>query len=68
MKSSLNLSSKPQYFRLEDVCGDDNLMRFYTGFISFEVFLAVFGPSVNKLQYWGTKASQIRKSKLDPKN
>lgn len=66
-----SISSKPQYFRLEEVSGDDNLMRFYTGFISYEVFLAVFeflGPSVNKLQYWGTKASQIRKSKLDPKN
>lgn len=49
------------------------LIRFYTGLPSYEVFLAVFdflGPAVNKLHYWGTKASQSGKHnlKLDPKN
>ena len=65
---------KTKYFRLEDVVHDDSLIRFYTGFPSYEVLLAVFdflGPSVNELHYWGTPTTvrtRKRKPKLDTKN
>ena len=56
--------TQPKHFRLEDVANDDSLIRFYTGFSSYETFLAVFGflgPAVNKLHYWRTKACQSGK-------
>jgi len=31
---------KREYFRVEQIQNDDNLFQFYTGFISYEVFLA----------------------------
>ena len=70
------LKSEPRkaYFRLEDIEHDDNLVRFYTGFVSFAIFIAFFeflGPFVNHLNYWGSKEcirKRQRKRKLDPKN
>ena len=64
---------QPKHFRLEDIANDDSLVRFYTSFPSYEIFVAVFdflGPAVNKLHYWGTDAirSGKRNMKLDPKN
>ena len=61
-------------FRLEDVQNDDKMFRFYTGFISFIVFLAFFeflGPVVEKLNYWDSKEGErqrYRTRKLDSKN
>ena len=49
---------KPEYFRIDQIQHDDNLFRFYTGFISYEIFLAFYeflGPVVNELNYWGAK-------------
>ena len=62
--------AQPKHFRLENI---DSLVRFYTGFHSYEIFLAVFdflGPAVNKLHYWGTVASRSgkRSFKLDSEN
>ena len=59
------LKSEPQkaHFRLEDIKHDDNLVRFYTGFVSYTIFIAFFeflGPVVNHLNYWGSKES-VRK-------
>lgn len=63
------------FFRVEYISGNDELIRFYTGFPSYEVFLAVFdflGPAVNYLEYWGTSKRTVRmdrhKWKLNPKN
>ena len=58
------LKSEPQkaYFQLEDIEHDDNLVRFYTGFVSFSIFIAFFeflGPVVNHLNYWGSKGRTI---------
>ena len=68
-------STQRTHFRLEDIMSNDCLVRFYTGFPSYEVFLAVYeflGPAVNKLHYWGTSKRTVRtgkrKLKLDPKN
>ena len=61
-------------FGLEEVKDDDKLFRFYTGFISFSVFLAFFeflGPVVEKLNYWGSTESERKRHrtrKLDSKN
>ena len=40
------------HFRLEDIIHNDGLVRFYTGFPSYEIILAVFdflGPAAHKL-------------------
>ena len=62
------------HFRIEQVKHDDRLVRFYTGFITYHIFLAFFnflGPVVHKLNYWGSKeGSRVRnrQRKLDPEN
>ena len=62
------------YFRIEDIQHDDKLVRFYTGFVSFLVFLAFFdflGPVVDHLDYWGSKEGvrkRHRVRKLDARN
>ena len=53
--------NKRQYFRLEQVKHVDTLIRFYTGFVSYAVFLSFFnflGPVVNELRYRGEKGGQ----------
>ena len=65
---------KRQYFRLEQVKHDDKLIRFYTGFVSYAIFLSFFnflGPVVNELRYRGEKGGQglrHRVRMLDPIN
>ena len=62
------------HFRISQIKHDDHLVRFYTGFTSYMVYLAFFnflGPVVYKLNYWGCKeGSRLRKCcrKLDPEN
>ena len=65
-------STKIRFFRLETIAGNDSLVRFYTGFISYEILLSFFdflGPAVHRLRYWGEsdrKTSRRRKNqKLD---
>ena len=61
-------------FCLEQIQGDDGLFRFYTGFPSFEIFLAFFeflGPVVHELNYWGSKQRSLQRHyecKLNPIN
>ena len=46
------------YFLIEDIESDDKLVRFYTGFVSYSVFVKSFeylGPVVENLTYWGSK-------------
>ena len=68
----VEMVSKP--FRIEDIAGKDSLVRFYTGFISYKIFLAFFhflGPSAHQLTYWRSKETQSRhkrKTKLNPQN
>ena len=55
------VKNKRKYFRLEQVKHDDNLIRFYTGFVSYAVFLSFFnflGPVVYELHYRGGKGGQ----------
>jgi hypothetical protein len=68
------MEQRQQYFRLEQVKHDDKLIRFYTGFVSYAVFLSFFnflGPAVNELHYRGEKERKglrHRVRKLDPLN
>ena len=51
-----------QDFRIEDIRHDDKLIRFYTGFFSYAVFLTFFeqlGPVVNHLTFWGSLEIQM---------
>ena len=62
----------PKFFRIENFSKDDSSVKFYTGFISYEVLFAFFqflGPAVNSLKYWGTKIkTKRRKMMLHPIN
>ena len=70
-----NLAAKtPEHFRIEQIQHNDKLFCFYTGFVSYEIFLAFFeflGPVVNELNYWDSK-KEVRqrhyKCKLNPVN
>ena len=60
-------------FRIECISHDNALVSLYTGFSSFDVLRAFFrflGPSVDRLQTWGTKSKTgaKRRTKLDPFN
>ena len=64
---------KTAVFTIDCIANDDKLIRFYTGFTSYDIFVAFFeflGPSVTQLDYWGEKdVRTIRRSrKLDPIN
>ena len=61
-------------FSVEDVAGNDDLMKLYTGFTTYSVFLAFYeflGPSVNELAYRGVSQraqKRQRRRKLDSLN
>ena len=53
--------SKPGTFSVEDVARNDDLVRLYTRFTMYSVFLAFYeflGPSVNELTYRSRQSSQ----------
>ena len=52
---------KSAKFCVDEIMHNDHLVSFYTGFKSFYIFLAFFqflGPAVDRLNYWGKKATQ----------
>lgn len=70
-----DLELKRQAFRIDDIANDNNLVRLYTGFVSFGVlksFYEFLGPSVNELSYWGGRKTvtpkRRRLTKLNPMN
>ena len=66
--------SEQDPFRIEQIKNDDRLVRLYTGFTSYIIFLTFFhflGPVVNDLNYWGSREGQRQRHrvrKLDPVN
>lgn len=72
--TQLKSQSKKRPFQIDDIKHDDRLVRFYTGFVSYAVFLAFFeflGPVVDHLNYWGSKdgvRTRHRSRKLDAQN
>lgn len=73
LKDALS-NQKSRYFRLQDIADNNKLVRFYTGFESYDLLIAFYeflGDAVNNLRYWGTKppkGPKKRKMKLDPLN
>ena len=64
-------SQKAVPWRISCITNDDELVRFYTGFVSYEVLLVFYeflGPSVNELHYWGKNIPSRKHTtlKLDP--
>ena len=61
-------------FSVEDVAGNDDLVKLYTGFTTYSVFLAFYeflGPSVHELAYRGVSQraqKRQRRRKLDSLN
>lgn len=61
-------------FSVEDVAGNDDLVKLYTGFTTYSVFLAFYeflGPSVNELAYRGVSQraqKRQRRRKVDSLN
>ena len=55
-------TSELVYFRVEQIDENDSLVRFFTGFASYKLFMIFFeflGPSVYNLNYWGDKERKI---------
>lgn len=69
-------NQKPKQFCLQEIADNDKLIKFYTGFDSYDTLMSFFGflgDAVHNLQYWGSKPSsksspKRRKHKLDPLN
>ena len=62
-------------FRVEKIARKDELIRFYTGFDSYALFLRFFeflGPAVYTLNYWGESkretARRVKEKALSPLN
>ena len=55
-KADENKAPAVSKFRLSQIANDDSLVRFYTGFYSYQLLLLFFeflGPAVYRLSYWG---------------
>ena len=69
-----NVAQPEGPFRIKQIKNDDKLIRFYTGFTSYVIFLTFFeflGPIVNDLNYWRSKEGQHKRHrtrKWDPMN
>ena len=67
LSSCIGTKRIPLLFRVEQIL-DDSLIKFYTGFASYTLFLSFFeflGPSMYRLNYWGDgerKTSRRRKN------
>ena len=71
LMSLIDTKMVPQLFRIEQIANNDALIRFYTGFVSYELLLKFFeflGPTVYNLSYWGehTEKKTTRKRKNMP--
>ena len=72
--TKLKLQCKERtYFRIESVADNDNMVCFYTGFVSYKIFIVFFdflGSSASQL-HWGSREGdrqQKHDRKLDPKS
>ena len=74
LKKKITPSVSDSPFRMEQIKKDDQLVRFYTGFTSYLIFLTFLeflGPAVSELNYWGSREGDRKRHrvrKLDPMN
>ena len=65
-----SIASQTRNFTINSIAADNKLVKLYTGFPSYEIFLAFYeflGPAVDELMYWGEKEftrKRQRKRKL----
>ena len=56
LRNFTDTQKMPMLFRIEEIADNDSLIKFYTGFASYILFLNFFeflGPAVYRLKYWG---------------
>ena len=56
LRNLTDTQKMPLLFRIEEIADNDSLIKFYTGFASYILFLNFFeflGPAVYRLKYWG---------------
>lgn len=55
LRSCINADGEkaPSIFQIEEIADNDSLVKFYTGFASYALFLEFLGPCVYRLRYWG---------------
>ena len=61
-----NTMFKGAKLTVDELKDDDRLFSFYTGFKSYQIFLAFYeflGPAVNMLNYWGSKKTTHQRKK-----
>ena len=61
---SRSQTTKQEPLSVQGIASKQDLIKLYTGFPSYEVFLAFYeflGPSVKKLNYWGEKQSKKKR-------
>lgn len=75
LRSKMNTKAKPQHFRVELISSSDSLVKYYTGFVSFQLFSDFFdflGEAVYSLNYWGESESKTTRHRkrmpLNPLN
>lgn len=65
-KENIKMRNKMAHFEIEQIHNNDKLVHFYTGFMSYGLFLSFFeflGPVVDHLVYWGSKEGQHKKQR-----
>ena len=73
-KDKIEIQSSQNFFNIEQIHNNDELVRFYTGFFTYSLFLSFFqflGPAVDNLNYWGSKEGtrvRQRTRKISPIN
>ena len=73
-KDKIEIQSSQNFFNIEQLHNNDELVHFYTGFFTYSLFLSFYqflGPAVNNLNYWGSKEGtrvRQRTRKVSPIN
>ena len=66
-KNQHKIANEKSYFEIEDIAGNGSLVKFYTGFISYELLLTFFdflGPSVKSLGKFYLQECPNKKEKV----
>ena len=57
-KEKIEIQSSQNFFNIEQIHNNDELVRFYTGFLTYSLLLSFHqfvGPAVDNLNYWESK-------------
>ena len=65
-----NTNIKLKFFRINNIASNVSLVRFYTGFTSYEILLTFYeflDPAVHSLKYWGDSNRKTSRRRKNPK-